>query len=131
MSTYIATFQPDLRRVLQRLMAERGGLALAMLYKGTDASETAWNLIVAAPWTDKLGRAQATEVVIRALSQELSLENKPIISRVTVLSTTDRFVREITSAYQVASPGAEQWVTNISAAGIPIGVGYIFYSQTN
>jgi len=126
---YVETFRPDIQRVVSRLIKEHGGLSLAMLYKRNDASENAWNLIVAAPWTDRLGRAQAIDIVTRTLSEELSFENKQIISRVTILPTRDQFVREITSYYQVASPGAEQWVTNISAAGIPIGVGYIFYSQ--
>lgn len=127
----VETFRPDLQRVLQRLTAEQGGLSLAMLYKRSDVSENAWNFIVAAPWTDRLGRAQATGVVARTLGDELGLENKQMISRVTILPTKDPFVREITSLYQVASPGAEQWVTNISAAGIPIGMGYIFYSRAN
>ena len=124
-------FRPDIQRVVHRLIAEHGGLSLAMLYKRNDVPENGWNLIVAAPWTDQFGRARATGVVTRALSDELTLENKQMISRVTILPTKDPFVREITSLYQVASPGAEQWVTNISAAGIPIGVGYIFYSRAD
>jgi hypothetical protein len=126
---YVETFRPDIQRVVGRLVKQHGGLTLAMLYKRND--ESGWNLIVSAPWTDKLGRAQAIDVVTRTLSEELSFENKQIISRVTVLPTKDLFVREITSIYQVASPGAEQWVTNISVAGIPIGVGHIFYSRAS
>ena len=128
----VETFRPDLQRVLHRFLERHGRTSLVMLYKrGDDASESGWNLIVAGPWADKLGRVQATELVAHTLSDELSLENKRIISRITVLPTNDPFVQEITSLYQVASPGTEQWVTNISAAGIPIGVGYIFYSQAN
>jgi hypothetical protein len=125
---YILTFKPDVDRVLRKLR-ETGPLVLAMLYRQNDLPEQTWNFIVSAPWTDRLGRANATSVVIRALSEELGVENKQLISRVTVLPTTDPFVREITSMYQVASPGAEQFITNTSAAGIPIGVGYILYSQ--
>lgn len=87
--------------------------------------------ILAAAWAEKLGWAEAIDVVTRALSEELGPENKLLVSRVTVLPTDDQFVREITSMYQVASPGAEQWVTGISVAGIPIGVGYILYSQAH
>jgi hypothetical protein len=129
MSTYIKTFEPDLHRVLTRL-TQTGRLTLAMLYKSSDALD-GWNFIVSASWSDRLGRAQATSVVTRALSEELSLENKRIVSRVTVLSTSDPFVQDITSRYQVASPGTEQWVTNISAGGIPIGIGYIFLSTSD
>jgi hypothetical protein len=121
-------FKPDIQRVLDRLIRERGVPVLAMLYKGNDSAESAWNFILAASWADKIGRADAIGVIIGVLSEELSADTKQIISRVTVLPTKDQFVRDITSFYQVASPGTEQWVTNISAGGIPIGVGYIFYS---
>jgi len=100
-----------------------------MLYNEDGPSSTGWNLIAAAQWTDALGMATATEVIVRALSEGLSFENKHAISRVTVLPTTDPFVREVTSLYPVGSPGAGQWVQNTSAAGIPIGGGYIFYSR--
>jgi hypothetical protein len=126
---YVDTFRPDVQRVLHRLLTQRGPIALAMLYKRNDSPQSGWNFIFAAPWTDMTGRARATDLLTRALSEELGYENKPLVSRITVLPTKDQFVREITSMYQVASPGAEQAVTNISAAGIPIGVGWILYSQ--
>jgi hypothetical protein len=102
-----------------------------MLYKRNDSPENAWNFILSAPWADNMGRANSIGVVTRALSEELGLENKQLISRVTVLPTKDPFVDEITSMYQVASPGAEQFITSTSVAGIPIGIGYIFYSQAH
>ena len=126
---YTETFRPDVQRVLDRLIREHGQLSLAMLYKRSDAPEDSWNFILAAPWAEKIGWAQAIDVVTRALSEELGAENKVLVSRVTILPTADQFVREITSMYQVASPGTEQWVTSMSIAGIPIGVGYILYSQ--
>lgn len=102
-----------------------------MLYKRNDTPETGWNLIIAAPWADRLGRAQAIRVVTRVLSDELSSENKLIISRVTVLPTKDQFVREITAHYGAVNPEVARWVTNVSAAGIPIAVGYILCSRAN
>jgi hypothetical protein len=125
---YIATFKPDVQRVLERLR-KHGPLVLAMLYKRNDSPENAWNFIVSALWADKMSRGKSIGVVTHALSEELGLENKQLISRVTVLPTKDPFVDEITSMYQVASPGAEQFITSTSVAGIPIGIGYIFYSQ--
>lgn len=127
---YIATLVDDVQKVVERLREERGTLVLAMLY-AREQGDTGWNFIVSSRWADELGRAEATGVVTRALSEGLGLENKPAISRVTILPTKDPFVREITSFYQIASPGAGQWVRNTSAAGITIGTGFIFFSQQN
>ena len=127
--SYVATFRPDVQRVLGKLRTEYGPLVLAMLYRPSDSPEETWNFILSAPWTDRMGRAASIGVITHALSHELGFESKQLISRVTVLPTNDPFVGELTSLYQVASPGAEQFITNTSAAGIPIGVGYILYSQ--
>ncbi len=127
----IWTTSGDVQKVVETLREQRGKFSLAMLYNEDGPSTTGWNLIVAAPWTDKLGRAEATAVVTHALNEGLGLENKQTISRVTVLPTSDRFVREITSIFSVSSPGSGQWIHNQSAAGIPIGAAFIFYSQAD
>jgi len=129
MATYIETTVSDVQKVLELLQAQHGKFALAMLYSRDEPSETGWNLIVAAPWADRLSKADATGIVVDALSVHLGMENKRAISRVTVLPVREDFVREMTSFFQVASPGAAHPVHNVSAAGIPIGAGYVFYSQ--
>lgn len=129
MSTYIETTVSDVHKVLELLQLQHGKFALAMLYSRDEPSETGWNLIIAAPWADHLSRADATGVVVDALSAHLGMENKHAISRVTILPVGDDFVREMTSFFQVASPGAAHPVHNVSAAGVPIGAGYVFYSQ--
>jgi len=131
MPTTIWTTPGDVQKVVETLRSQRGEFSLAMLYNEDAASSTGWNLIVSAPWTDALGLPEATGIVVRALSEGLSLENKHAISRVTVLPTNDRFVREIASLYQISSPSSGQWVQNTSAAGIPIGAAFIFYSRTD
>jgi hypothetical protein len=130
MTTTIWTTPGDVQKVVETLR-QRGEFSLAMLYNEDGLSSTGWNFIVAAPWTDALGRAEATGVVVRALSEGLGLENKHAISRVTVLSTKDPFVRDITLLYQITSPGAGQWIQNISAAGIPVHTAFVFYSRAD
>ena len=125
----IETLTTDVQKVLEQLSVEHGTFSLAMLYKRDDTSETGWNLIIASSWADRMGKAEATHRVVEALSDGLGLENKRSISRVTVLPGKDAFVRGITSSYQIATPGTGQWVRNIAEAGVPIGTGYIFYSQ--
>lgn len=132
MTTYIQTTEPDVRKVVEALRLQHGEFSLAMLSSEDGLSPTTgWNLIIAAPWADALGRAEATGVVTRALSEGLGLENKHAISRVTILPAKDRFVREITSVYRITSPRDRQWVRNISAAGIPIDTAFIFYSRAD
>jgi len=131
MPTTIWTTPGDVQKVVEALRSQRGEFSLAMLYNEDGLSSTGWNLIVSAPWTDALGLAEATGVIVRALSEGLGLENKLAISRVTVLPTNDRFVRELVSLYQISSPSSGQWVQNISVAGIPIGAAFIFYSHAD
>jgi hypothetical protein len=129
MTTILWTTPGDIQKVVEALRARRGEFRLAMLHSEDGVAATGWNVIVAAPWSDALGRAEATAVVVRALNEGLGLENKHAISRVTVLPTTDRFVRAMNRMFPIVSPGSGQWVQNTSADGIPIGAGYIFYSQ--
>lgn len=124
----IDTLADDVQSAIDSLRVQRGEFSLAMLYNDGLAT-TGWNVIIAAPWADKLGRAEGIRVVTRSLSEHLGLENKQAVSRITVLPTKDAFVEAITSVYQVNSPGARQWIQNAVAAGIPIGVAYILYSR--
>lgn len=128
---HIFALVDDVRRVVDTLRERRGDLTLAMLYNsdGMDASR-GWNLIVAAPWADVMGRADAIHAVVEVLSATLPAENSPTISRVTVLKTSDPFVRDMTFLYQVAAPvGPGVPVPQITAGDITEGSGYIFYSQ--
>lgn len=126
---YISTLVDDVQKVVEELRAEHGEFVLAMLYARNESADSGWNLIVSARWTDQIDTSEATRLVIQALSNGLGFENKRSISRVTVLPTSDSFVREIVSFYQVASPGAGQWIRNISVDGVPIGNGFLFYSR--
>jgi hypothetical protein len=129
MTTTIWTTSGDVQKVLEALRIQHGDFRLAMLYNEDGVSSSGWNLIIASQWADALGKAAATGVVVNALSEGLGFENKHAISRVTVLPTTDPFVREVTSTYQIASPGASQWITNASVAGVPMGAYFVFYSR--
>jgi hypothetical protein len=100
-----------------------------MLYNRAEEASTGWNLIVAAPWADELGVADSTEVIVRELSQNLGLENKTAISRVTVLKTDDSFVRAMNDYFNSIPPQGVQPVRNIVVDGVPIGSGYVFFSE--
>src|ERR1700691_1506239 len=98
---YIFTLVGDVEKVIARLREERGEFTLAMLYNSSLEAELGWNLIVSAQWLDRLSIASGTRLIANALNQNLNLENQGSMSRITVLKTTDQFVREMTNLYPV------------------------------
>ena len=128
---HIATLVSDVVKVVEILRKRQGDLVLAMLYSSSEGTTSSWNLIVSAPWADKLGLVEATRAITQELSLGLGLENRSAISRVTVLKTSDPFVRDMTALFQVSDPGARLPISNVAPDGIPVGSGYVFYSQAN
>jgi hypothetical protein len=126
---HISTLVDDVQKVVEGLREKHGEFTLAMLYnKGSLTSSISWNLIVAAPWTDAMGQAETTHLIAHALHDELDPDNWPAISRVTVLKTSDPFVRDMTYLYPVASPGGVP-VGRVTAGDVDEGSGFIFYSK--
>jgi hypothetical protein len=126
----VETLVSDVEKVIENLRKARGEFNLAMLHSETEGVQTGWNLIVSAPWTDKLGLGQATRAVVKALGQNLGLENQSAVSRVTVLKTSDPFVREMNALFQVSAPGSRQEIDHVAPDGIPVARGILFYSQS-
>lgn len=124
---YIFTLVTDVEKVLDRLRTQRGDFTLALLYNGSLEADWGWNLIVSAKWLDPMGLTDATRSIADALYQDLGLENKSAISRVTVLKTSDPFVREMTNLYPVP-PGRRIPIQQLSAGDLT-GSGFILYSQ--
>ena len=52
---HIATLVADVLKVVETLRKRRGDLVLAMLYSGSEGATSSWNLIISAPWAEKLG----------------------------------------------------------------------------
>lgn len=125
----VKTLVSDVRKILDRIRDARGPFVLAMLYNRAEEANTGWNLIVAAPWADELGVADSTETIVRELSLKLGLENKTAISRVTVLKTDDSFVQAMNDYFSLMPPQGIQSVRNVVVDGVPIGSGYIFFSE--
>lgn len=124
---YIFTLVDDVQKILESLRQQHGEFSLAMLYNnGPLQADSSWNLIVSAPWTDNIGTAEATRMIARALNEGLGLENQHAISRVTVLKTSDPFVRDMTKLYPVTTPSP---VHQVTAGQVTEGSGFIFYSR--
>ncbi len=126
---YIFTLVDDVREVVEKLRTERGDFTLAMLYNsGALQAGSSWNLIVSAPWTDELGISEATHLIAEALNRGLEPQDKGAISRVTVLKTSDPFVRDMTKLYPVAGPGGAP-LNQVTAGQITEGSAFVLYSQ--
>jgi hypothetical protein len=125
---YIFTLVTDVEKVVESLRAKHGEFALAILYNDALEASSGWNLIVAAPWTDRMGVAEATRIIAHALNQGLGLENQRAISRITVLKTSDPFVRDMIGLYPV-TPGARMPIRQLTAGQVNEGSGFILYSQ--
>ena len=126
---YIFTLVADVRRVVESLRAGRGEFKLAMLYNLDLSASTNWNFIVSADWTDVLGVPQATRLIAKALYEQLGLENRVAISRVTVLKSSDQFVTDMARLHPYAIPGGGVPLQQVTAGGVTDGAGFIFYSQ--
>jgi hypothetical protein len=126
---YIFTLVDDLRPTVERLKSERGDFSLVMLYNdGPLQANTSWNLIVSAEWADRIGSAEATRVIAGALSESLEmLQSKEAISRITVLKTSDPFVRDMRKRYPLVGQGAP--LNLVTAGEVSEGSGFLLYSQ--
>ena len=126
---YIFTMVGDVKKVVEILRVRHGDFKLAMLYNSDLDAETNWNLIISSDWTDNLGIPESIRVVAKTLHENLSMENRSTISRITVLKTNDPFVRDMTRLYSF--PGGQGGIPlrQVTAGGITEGSGFVFYSQ--
>jgi len=126
---HIGTLVDDVQKVVEGLREKHGEFILAMLYNtGSLTSSINWNFIVSAPWTDAMGKYETTHLIAHALHDGLDPQNQPAISRVTVLKTSDPFVRDMTYLYPAAGPGGIP-IGRVTAGDVDEGSGFIFYSK--
>ena len=126
---YIFTLVGDVTKVVEKLRVQFGEFKLAMLYNSALDVPSNWNLIVSSDWTDRMGIAEATKVIAREIHQTLSLANRVAVTRITVLKTTDPFVRDMSRLYPVLTREGGVPLNQVTAGGVTDGAGFVFYSQ--
>ncbi len=126
---YIFTLVTDVQKVVEKLRVGFGEFKLAMLFNSALDVPSNWNFIVSSDWTDRMGIPEATRVIAREFHQSLGLENRPAISRITVLKTTDPFVRDMIHLYPVLGREGGIPLSQVTAGGVTEGAGFVFYSQ--
>lgn len=122
---YIFALVDDVGKMVDRLQEQHGEFRLAMLYNSSLDATSNWNLIVSAPWTDKMGIAPATRLIANALYESLGQENQKAISRITVMETSDPFVRDMNRLY----PASHVPLVQVTAGDVREGSGFVLYSQ--
>jgi hypothetical protein len=75
-----------------------------------------------------MGQAETIHLIAHVLHDELNPDSWPAISRVTVLKTSDPFVRDMTYLFPVVSPGGVP-ISRVTAGDVEEGSGFIFYSK--
>jgi hypothetical protein len=126
----VITLVSEVRKVVEALRGTYGPYKLAMLYNSSALdAPTNWNLIVSADWTDALGTAEATRRIAHELHLTMGPENRAAVSRVTVLKTSDSFVRDMTNLFPVSGQARELPLSQVTAGGVTEGAGFVFYSQ--
>jgi len=125
---HIFTLVEKIRAIIEGLRRERGEFKLAMLYNtlNLDASSN-WNLIVSSDWSDALGISEATNLIAEELFKELAPDDRAGISRITVLKTDDRFVKDMIRLCPVHGSGVP--LQQVTAGGVTEGAAFVFYSQ--
>jgi len=119
----VFTLVGDIEKVVETLRLQHGEFKLVMLYNSSLGAPMSWNLIVSALWLDQMKLTESIDLIARELHQELGLENMSSVSRITVLKTSDPFVRDVTNFYPVGTP-----IPQLTAGDIS-GSGFILYSQ--
>lgn len=126
---YIFTLVDNVKKVIELLRRQNGDFSLAMLYNSSSLqASSSWNLIVSAAWADAMGTAKATRLIAKALDEKLDFQDKGAISRITVLKTSDPFVRDMTKLYPVAGPDGTPLAT-LSAGEVSEGSAFVLYSR--
>lgn len=125
---YIFTLVDDVRKIIELLKKQHGDFSLAMLYNsGSLQAPSSWNLIISAAWADKMGIAETTHLIAKALAEHLEPQDKAAISRITVLKTTDPFVRDMTTLYPVSGPDGTP-LSTVTAGEVSEGSAFVLYS---
>ncbi len=99
-----------LKNLVRKIESQKGVIALFMLWK--DAQDISkWTLVVSASWIDRMNQRTALDYFIKTLQSSLTNAELNEISRVSILKTSDNFVKTITQVLNI-SGGAARFTQN-------------------
>lgn len=84
-------------------------------------------LLMSAPWLDKKSPKQAIDLIVKSLRKCLDSIELPYITRVTIVNSSDNFVRAINATFNVTEGKVD--ITNCNVFGVQIDKATILESH--
>jgi len=120
-------FYEEMIGAVRTIGERKGRFTLAMLIPTSAHHPAEWNAVFSAQWLDPLSVGQAVKAVLDELNRTLSKAAIANIQRVSVLRTTESFVREITSDLGIpVQPGTAYRVQSFAFSRFGVEEAIIF-----
>lgn len=113
------TVVTKLKLAIKEFVRKKGKFSLVMLIP-TEPSmiSSKFTLVISAPWLDKESQKQGIELITNCLRRYLDDKEFPYIARVTIIHSSDKYVKAINSAFNVTNSTLN--LTNVNIFGVEI-----------
>ena len=117
-----------LRAIIKEFIAKNGEFSLVMLIPSEpNVIDSKVTLLISAQWLDKKNPKQATDLIVKSLRKNLDDRELPYITRVTIVNSSDNFVKAINAAFSVTEGKVD--IANCNVFGIQIDKAIILESH--
>ena len=117
-----------LRTLIKEFIAEKGKFSLVMLIPSEpNVIDSKVTLLISAPWLDKESPKQAIDLIVKSLRRHLDDIELPYITRVTIVNSSDNFIKAINAAFNVTEGKVD--ITNCNVFGVQIDKAIILESH--
>jgi hypothetical protein len=116
---------------IRKIGERKGPFTLAMLIPTSAHHPAEWNAVFSAKWLDPLSIGEAVKTAFDELNATLSSAAIANIQRVSVLRTTESFVREITADLGIpVQPGTAYRVQSFAFSRFGVDEAIVFAAET-
>lgn len=117
-----------LRTLIKEFIAEKGKFSLVMLIPSEpNVIDSKVTLLMSAPWLDNESPKQAIDLIVKSLRKQLDNVELPYITRVTIVNSSDNFVKAINAAFNVTEGKVD--INNCNVFGVQIEKAIILESH--
>lgn len=95
-------FYETVMETIRKVADRRGGFTLAMLLPSNAHDSASWNAVFSAHWLDPLSLREAVKTMLDELKTNLPGSAFSRIQRVSILRTSESFVREVTADLSIS-----------------------------
>lgn len=119
-------FYQQVTDAIRTIAARRGNFTLAMLLPSSSHDADEWNAVFSAVWLDPLSLREAIKVMMNGLEKQLDRSAFSRLQRVSVLRTTEPFVREVTEDLAIPEPGTAYRVQSFAFSRFGVEEAVVF-----